>query len=90
MTYCCAMLLDAGLVLASESRTNAGVDRVFTYRRDSLSARPLLRLEESDLYWSALRKAWGEGLQQAFAQIPVLPGHFTEDERPSLRPVADL
>ena len=31
MTYCLAVSVDAGLVLASDSRTNAGVDNVNTY-----------------------------------------------------------
>jgi len=33
MTYCAGMLLDEGLVMASDSRTNAGVDRVSTFRK---------------------------------------------------------
>lgn len=33
MTYCVAMALDQGLVLASDSRTNAGVDHISTYRK---------------------------------------------------------
>ena len=33
MTYCVGMLLDEGLVMASDSRTNAGVDRVSTFRK---------------------------------------------------------
>lgn len=31
MTYCVALLLDEGLVLASDTRTNAGVDQVATF-----------------------------------------------------------
>ncbi len=31
MTYCVGMLLEDGLVMASDSRTNAGVDRVSTF-----------------------------------------------------------
>jgi len=31
MTYCLAIAVDSGLVLASDSRTNAGVDHVSTY-----------------------------------------------------------
>lgn len=31
MTYCVALLLDQGLVLASDTRTNAGVDQVATF-----------------------------------------------------------
>lgn len=33
MTYCVAIKLDAGLILASDSRTNAGVDHVSTFSK---------------------------------------------------------
>ncbi len=33
MTYCLALKVDAGLILASDSRTNAGVDHINTYRK---------------------------------------------------------
>ncbi len=33
MTYCVGMLLDAGLVCLSDSRTNAGVDHINTFRK---------------------------------------------------------
>lgn len=33
MTYCLAMSLEQGLVFASDSRTNAGVDQVSTFRK---------------------------------------------------------
>ena len=33
MTYCIGILLDEGVVLASDSRTNAGIDRVSTFRK---------------------------------------------------------
>jgi putative proteasome-type protease len=33
MTYCVGMLLKAGLVMVSDSRTNAGVDNISTYRK---------------------------------------------------------
>ena len=33
MTYCVAIILDAGMVFASDSRTNAGVDHIATYRK---------------------------------------------------------
>ncbi|MEX2166340.1 MAG: hypothetical protein WD852_04880 [Methyloceanibacter sp.] len=33
MTYCIGILLDEGAVLASDSRTNAGIDRVSTFRK---------------------------------------------------------
>lgn len=40
MTYCVAMRLDAGLVFLSDSRTNAGVDHINTFRKMHVFARP--------------------------------------------------
>jgi len=40
MTYCVGMLLDAGLVCLSDSRTNAGVDHINTFRKMNLFERP--------------------------------------------------
>jgi putative proteasome-type protease len=39
MTYCVAMLLDAGLVFLSDSRTNAGVDQINTFRKTTIFER---------------------------------------------------
>jgi putative proteasome-type protease len=36
MTYCVAMRLDEGLLFASDSRTNAGVDHISTFRKMSV------------------------------------------------------
>jgi putative proteasome-type protease len=47
MTYCCGMMLDRGLVLMSDTRTNSGVDNISTFRKMfhwSLSASALSRL----------------------------------------------
>src|SRR5262245_19549186 len=33
MTYCLGMLLDAGLIMIADTRTNAGVDNFATYRK---------------------------------------------------------
>lgn len=40
MTYCLGILLDDGLVFASDSRTNAGVDSVATFRKLFLFEQP--------------------------------------------------
>ena len=40
MTYCVAMRLDAGLVFLSDSRTNAGVDQVGTFRKMTVYENP--------------------------------------------------
>ena len=39
MTYCVAMLMDAGLVFLSDSRTNAGVDQINTFRKTTVFER---------------------------------------------------
>jgi putative proteasome-type protease len=44
MTYCVSMLLDTGLVFLSDSRTNAGVDHVSTYRKCIVFEDPGLRV----------------------------------------------
>ena len=33
MTYCCALRLDSGMIFASDSRTNAGVDHIATFTK---------------------------------------------------------
>jgi putative proteasome-type protease len=40
MTYCVATLLDTGLVFLSDSRTNAGVDQINTFRKVTVFERP--------------------------------------------------
>jgi putative proteasome-type protease len=40
MTYCVGMLLDAGMVFLSDSRTNAGVDHINTFRKMNIFERP--------------------------------------------------
>ena len=40
MTYCVAMRLDEGLVFLADSRTNAGVDHVSTFRKLTVFERP--------------------------------------------------
>lgn len=40
MTYCVGMLLDTGLVFLSDSRTNAGVDQISTFRKTTVFEQP--------------------------------------------------
>ena len=40
MTYCVGIKLDLGLVLASDSRTNAGVDHIATFRKMTVFENP--------------------------------------------------
>jgi putative proteasome-type protease len=40
MTYCVAMALDAGMIFASDSRTNAGVDQIARFSKMRVFTRP--------------------------------------------------
>lgn len=40
MTYCVGMLLDAGMVFLADSRTNAGVDQISTFRKVTVFEQP--------------------------------------------------
>jgi putative proteasome-type protease len=40
MTYCVGLLLESGLVMGSDSRTNAGVDQVATFPKMTLFSVP--------------------------------------------------
>ena len=40
MTYCVGIKLDAGLVFLSDSRTNAGMDQINTYRKMMVYEKP--------------------------------------------------
>ena len=44
MTYCVAMRLEAGLLFASDSRTNAGIDHISTFRKMTVFEAPGERL----------------------------------------------
>jgi predicted proteasome-type protease len=85
MTYCVAMSLDAGMIFASDSRTNAGVDQVacigfgrtsrfpsilLSTKWDSLTIRMQRRIEESDPHFQMVHTHWGEGLRKVFTQLP--------------------
>ena len=40
MTYCVGIRLDAGLVFLSDSRTNAGLDQISTFRKMMVYEKP--------------------------------------------------
>ncbi|WP_449412996.1 peptidase [Pandoraea soli] len=61
MTYCVAMKLDAGLVFLSDTRTNAGVDHVSTFRK-------MLVFERADERVLVLLSAGNLALTQAVRQ----------------------
>ena len=71
MTYCVAMRLDAGLVFLGDSRTNAGVDQISTFRKMTVFEHPGERL-------MVLMSAGNLAITQAVRQIVCErtgPGH---------------
>lgn len=70
MTYCVAMRLDAGLVFLSDSRTNAGVDQVGTFRKMNVFERPGDRM-------LVLMTAGNLSISQSIRQI--VAEHITPD-----------
>jgi putative proteasome-type protease len=66
MTYCVATMIDAGIVFASDSRTNAGVDNISTFRKmkifESSGDRALVLVNSGNL---AITQATINHLEQA-------------------------
>jgi putative proteasome-type protease len=66
MTYCVATMIDAGIVFASDSRTNAGVDNISTFRKmktfESTGNRALVIVNSGNL---AITQATINQLEQA-------------------------
>lgn len=67
MTYCVAMRLNAGIVFLSDSRTNAGVDQISTFRKMTVFERPddrvLVLMTAGNLAISqAVRQSLAEGI----------------------------
>lgn len=65
MTYCVAIRLDAGLVFLSDSRTNAGVDQVNTFRKMTVFEKPGDRLM---VMMTAGNLAVGQSVRQLLAE----------------------
>ena len=78
MTYCVGMLLDAGLVFLGDSRTNAGVDQISTFRKvtvfERTDERVMVLLSAGNLAISqsvvALVRERSEALGTGIYQVP--------------------
>jgi putative proteasome-type protease len=70
MTYCIGMRLDAGLVFLSDSRTNAGVDQVGSFRKMSVFENPGERV-------MVMMTAGNLSISQAVRQV--VADHVAED-----------
>jgi putative proteasome-type protease len=62
MTYCVGIKLDAGLVFLSDSRTNAGLDQISTYRK-------MMVYEKSDDRFMVLLSAGNLSISQSVREI---------------------
>ena len=67
MTYCVALRLNAGLVFLSDSRTNAGVDQIGTFRKMTVFERPGERC-------MVLLTSGNLGVTQSVRQLLMEPG----------------
>lgn len=78
MTYCVGIKLDAGLVFASDSRTNAGLDHISMFRKMMVYERPGDR-------FMVLLSAGNLSISQSvreILQLERLPGEFGADGQP--------
>ncbi|MDX3904573.1 MAG: proteasome-type protease [Pigmentiphaga sp.] len=80
MTYCVAMRVDEGLVFLADTRTNAGVDHVSTFRKMTVFEQPGERV-------LVLLTAGNLALTQSVAQILAEP---TEPDHPTLWNVPNM
>ncbi len=67
MTYCVALRLNAGMVFLSDSRTNAGVDQIGTFRKMTVFERP-------DERCMVLLTSGNLGVTQSVRQLLMEPG----------------
>ncbi|MRW89577.1 peptidase [Duganella sp. FT80W] len=72
MTYCVGMRLDAGLVFLSDSRTNAGVDQVGTFRKMSVFEVPGDRMM---VMMTAGNLSISQSIRQMAADLKTEAGH---------------
>ena len=69
MTYCVAMRLEQGMIFAADSRTNAGVDHIATFRKLHRFEREGERLI---VLMTALVKPFGEQKQLQVLEKPLV------------------
>jgi putative proteasome-type protease len=74
MTYCVGLLVDTGLVMLSDSRTNAGVDQINTFRKMATFQRPNDRV-------LVLMSAGNLGITQAVINLLEAPDDAQQETR---------
>lgn len=73
MTYCAGLLLEQGLALASDTRTNAGVGQAATATKMQVfefHAGRYRRISDSGTFYVKARLGWAEGLRSVFRALP--------------------
>ena len=75
MTYCVGMLLDQGLVFLSDSRTNAGVDHINTFRKMAVWERPGLTYAKASDEHGFIEIAAGAAAPALGEKLLLVPGH---------------
>jgi putative proteasome-type protease len=78
MTYCVGLLVDTGLVLLSDSRTNAGVDQINTFRKMATFQKARDRV-------LVLMSAGNLGVTQAVVNLLQEPSENAEEPSPIFR-----
>lgn len=81
MTYCVGVLLDSGLVMASDSRTNAGVDQVAVFPKMSIISGPRER---------AIVITTSGNLAVSQAVISLLHQQIADSVEPNLNTVSNM
>jgi putative proteasome-type protease len=71
MTYCVGMLVDTGLVMLSDSRTNAGIDQINTFRKMATFQQPNDRV-------LVLMSAGNLAITQAVINLLETPNHANQ------------
>jgi len=74
MTYCVGLLVDTGLVMLSDSRTNAGVDQINTFRKMATFQHPNDRV-------LVLMSAGNLGITQAVINLLEAPDEIDQKSR---------
>lgn len=82
MTYCVAIKLDSGMLFASDSRTNAGVDHIATFTKMKM-------YEQRDERMFVILSSGNLAITQAVTHILDRHRHF-EPDKPSIWNVASL
>jgi putative proteasome-type protease len=74
MTYCVGLLVDTGLVMLSDSRTNAGVDQINTFRK-------MATFQHAHDRVLVLMSAGNLGITQAVINLLEMPEEGTQATR---------